>query len=175
MIGFVRSKRLTGLIPVLADAEALPLATGSVDVACAPFGFITNFADERLLARLLREVGRVVRPGGLVLLNGFDAGRLRRLYPDDTWHPYNRNGTAGPPVARVRVSPRPGQDALTLRFRLARQQIRFDLRGWAPHDVTAVAATSDLSVEAVVDSTSGVPYEDGSEEYVVIARKVGRQ
>jgi SAM-dependent methyltransferase len=54
---------LTGLdVPLLqADAGALPLAGGSVDLACSAFGGLPFIAD---IEGALAEVARVLRPGG---------------------------------------------------------------------------------------------------------------
>jgi SAM-dependent methyltransferase len=46
---------------VLADACALPFAAGVFDIACTAFGAVPFVADS---ARLMREVYRVLRPGG---------------------------------------------------------------------------------------------------------------
>ncbi|NEK84393.1 methyltransferase domain-containing protein [Blastococcus saxobsidens] len=55
--------RSTGItVPLLqADAGALPLADGSVDLACSAFGGLPFVAD---VEGALREVARVLRPGG---------------------------------------------------------------------------------------------------------------
>ena len=55
--------RATGIdVPLLqADVAALPLATGSVDLACSAFGGLPFVAD---VEGALAEVGRVLRPGG---------------------------------------------------------------------------------------------------------------
>jgi SAM-dependent methyltransferase len=47
---------------VQADATALPFADASFDLACSAFGAVPFVADS---ARLMREVARVLRPGGL--------------------------------------------------------------------------------------------------------------
>ncbi|MFS8478507.1 MAG: class I SAM-dependent methyltransferase [Micromonosporaceae bacterium] len=46
---------------VQADALALPFADGSFDIACTAFGAVPFVADS---GRLMREVFRVLRPGG---------------------------------------------------------------------------------------------------------------
>ncbi|MGH3737238.1 MAG: class I SAM-dependent methyltransferase, partial [Micromonosporaceae bacterium] len=46
---------------VQADAETLPFADASFDIACSAFGAIPFVADS---ARVMREVARVLRPGG---------------------------------------------------------------------------------------------------------------
>ncbi len=55
--------RATGVaVPLLqADAGALPLGTGSMDLACSSFGGLPFVADARAV---LAEVARVLRPGG---------------------------------------------------------------------------------------------------------------
>jgi SAM-dependent methyltransferase len=55
--------RSTGVpVPLLqADAGALPLRDGSVDVACSAYGGLPFVADARAV---LTEVARVLRPGG---------------------------------------------------------------------------------------------------------------
>ncbi|MGH3648893.1 MAG: class I SAM-dependent methyltransferase [Micromonosporaceae bacterium] len=46
---------------VRADAESLPFADGSFDIACSAFGAVPFVADS---AGVMREVARVLRPGG---------------------------------------------------------------------------------------------------------------
>ncbi|HEY5855393.1 MAG TPA: class I SAM-dependent methyltransferase [Aldersonia sp.] len=46
---------------VQADAECLPFADASFDLACSAFGAVPFVADS---ARVMREVARVLRPGG---------------------------------------------------------------------------------------------------------------
>jgi SAM-dependent methyltransferase len=46
---------------VQAEATALPFADGSFDIACSAFGAVPFVADSALL---MREVARVLRPGG---------------------------------------------------------------------------------------------------------------
>jgi SAM-dependent methyltransferase len=54
---------VTGIdVPLVqADAEFLPFATASFDIAFTAFGAVPFVADS---ARLMREVARVLRPGG---------------------------------------------------------------------------------------------------------------
>jgi SAM-dependent methyltransferase len=50
-----------GPVPVAADAEALPFRDGAFDLACSAYGALPFVADS---ARVMREVARVLRPGG---------------------------------------------------------------------------------------------------------------
>jgi SAM-dependent methyltransferase len=56
------SRRIGGGFPLVqADAGALPFADGSFDLACSAYGGVPFVADS---ARVMREVHRVLRPGG---------------------------------------------------------------------------------------------------------------
>jgi SAM-dependent methyltransferase len=66
-------------VPVfLADAQALPLRDGSIDLACSAFGAIPFVADS---AAVLREVARVLVPGGRFVFSV--SHPLRWSFPDD--------------------------------------------------------------------------------------------
>lgn len=64
-----------GLAVVQASATELPIATASVDVAYS-FKVLAHVKD---IAAALREMARVVRPGGWVLAEFYNARSLRRL------------------------------------------------------------------------------------------------
>ena len=71
--------RLGTAVPVLqAEASALPLASGSVDVAFSAFGALPFVADA---AAVLREVRRVLRPGGRWVFSV--SHPVRWAFPDD--------------------------------------------------------------------------------------------
>ncbi|MGI5337307.1 class I SAM-dependent methyltransferase [Streptomyces sp. CA-181903] len=54
--------RIGGGVPLVeADARALPFADGSFDLACSAYGAVPFVADP---VRVMREVRRVLRPGG---------------------------------------------------------------------------------------------------------------
>ena len=67
--------RQRGLAVLQASATALPFATASVDVACS-FKVLPHIPD---IQGALREMARVVRPGGWVLAEFYNARSLRRL------------------------------------------------------------------------------------------------
>lgn len=63
---------------VQADAEALPFADASFDLACSAFGAVPFVADS---AAVMREVARVLRPGGRWV---FAVNHpMRWIFPDD--------------------------------------------------------------------------------------------
>lgn len=63
---------------VQADAEHLPFADGAFDLACSAFGAVPFVADS---ARAMREVARVLRPGGSWVFAVTHP--LRWVFPDD--------------------------------------------------------------------------------------------
>jgi len=67
-----------GLRLVRADAEALPFADGAFDVACSAYGALPFVADS---ARVMREVARVLRPGGRWVFSVTHP--VRWCFPDD--------------------------------------------------------------------------------------------
>ena len=63
---------------VQADAQRLPFASGSFDLACTAFGAVPFVADS---AAVMREVARVLRPGGRWVFA--TTHPLRWVFPDD--------------------------------------------------------------------------------------------
>jgi len=73
--GMLGKAHQRGLRVVQASATALPVATASVDVAYS-FKVLAHIPD---IQTVLREMTRVVRPGGWVLAEFYNARSLRRL------------------------------------------------------------------------------------------------
>ncbi len=76
----VQAARDTGIsVPLVqADAARLPFAGNSFDLACSAFGAVPFVADS---AAVMREVARVLRPGGLWVFA--ITHPLRWIFPDD--------------------------------------------------------------------------------------------
>jgi len=75
-----RLARRTGVaVPLLqADATLLPFADGSFDLACSAYGAVPFVADS---AAVMREVARVLRPGGRWVFSVTHP--VRWCFPDD--------------------------------------------------------------------------------------------
>jgi ubiquinone/menaquinone biosynthesis C-methylase UbiE len=73
--GMLAKAAARGLAVVQASATDLPIATASVDVAYS-FKVLAHIPD---IAGTMREMARVVRPGGHVIAEFYNARSLRRL------------------------------------------------------------------------------------------------
>src|SRR3954468_462736 len=73
--GMLAKAAARGLSVAQASATALPIATASVDVAYS-FKVLAHIPD---IEGALREMARIVRPGGWVLAEFYNARSLRRL------------------------------------------------------------------------------------------------
>jgi ubiquinone/menaquinone biosynthesis C-methylase UbiE len=73
--GMLAKAASRGLSVAQASATELPVATGSVDVAYS-FKVLAHIPD---IAGAMREMARVVRPGGWVLAEFYNARSIRRL------------------------------------------------------------------------------------------------
>ncbi len=67
---------------VQAGAENLPFADASFDIVCSAFGAVPFVADS---ARVMREVARVLRPGGRWVFSVNHP--MRWIFPDDPGEP----------------------------------------------------------------------------------------
>ena len=76
----VEANRSSGIaVPLVhAGAEQLPFAAGSIDVVCSAFGAVPFVADS---AAVMREVARVLRPGGRWVFAVTHP--VRWIFPDD--------------------------------------------------------------------------------------------
>jgi ubiquinone/menaquinone biosynthesis C-methylase UbiE len=73
--GMLAKAAARGLAVAQASATDLPIATASVDVAYS-FKVLAHIPD---IAGTMREMARVVRPGGFVIAEFYNARSLRRL------------------------------------------------------------------------------------------------
>ncbi|HEV7587919.1 MAG TPA: class I SAM-dependent methyltransferase [Longimicrobium sp.] len=76
-LDLLRVARGDGLAVVRGDMRALPVGTGRVAMVTSFFTSFGYFPDERDDERVLREIRRVLRPGGLFAVDFLNAERVR--------------------------------------------------------------------------------------------------
>lgn len=95
---------------IVAEADAMPYANGEFDVAAA-LTLFSSIPSAALEARIAKEIGRVLRPGGWLIwydlrynnpgnaaVHGISRERLGQLFPD--WTAEIRSTSVLPPLAR---------------------------------------------------------------------------
>jgi SAM-dependent methyltransferase len=76
-----RSRSLRGVEAVVASADRLPFADAAIGSVVVATG-VLDPSDRHAVSRIWAELGRVVRPGGMVLAGFFDAGAGLRAFLD---------------------------------------------------------------------------------------------
>lgn len=95
---------------VAGNGMAVPLRSGSVDIACT-YTVFSSIRDGEMAAGLARELGRVLRPGGLLVwydlrrdnprnpaVHGVKRSEIEHLFPG--WDSHLEPVTLIPPLAR---------------------------------------------------------------------------
>ena len=136
--GMLARAHQRGLRVVQASATELPIASASVDVAYS-FKVLAHIPD---IAGALREMARVVRPGGWVLAEFYNARSIRRLVK-----------AVKPPTA---ISEATNDEAVYTRYDDARA-----IRGYLPPDLEWVA-TRGIRVITPVAKLLEVPVLGGA-------------
>jgi SAM-dependent methyltransferase len=108
--------RLPGADLSVGDGQRTTFADASIDIVLA-FTLLSSVIDDAARARIAAEIGRVLKPGGLLLVYDFRLNPFNRdaraLKPDDLralfpgWPATFRGVTLAPPITRF-LAPLPG-------------------------------------------------------------------
>ncbi len=163
------------------DIRALPLPDASVQLVIAPYGMLQSLTRERDLQRVLREVARVLAPGGV-----FGVDLVTDLPAWDEYHRSVRLRERGPAGSRVTLIESVRQDrrrGLTIfdqEFVSTRQRTktvrRFAL-AFRTLPVPAVARRLEragFDVEHRFGSYRGAAWTPTSDVWLLLARRRGR-
>jgi ubiquinone/menaquinone biosynthesis C-methylase UbiE len=174
-----RARQRTAPRPALirGDITALPCASATFGLVVAPYGMLQSLLSDADLDCALREMSRVLRPGGLA---GID------LVPElPAWKEYHRKvrlrgRTAGGTMALVEtVRQDPGRRETTFveefvlrRGRQAeRQSFSLTFRTVEVRELVRRLIGVGLRVEATLGDYRGGPLEADSETWLLLARK----
>lgn len=175
-IGLDRSRSyLRSAPPVLssricADVRRLPLKSGSVDAVACFYSSLFFFEDNEN-ATALGEVARVLRPGGVFVLQTASPLHLRRLGAEE-------RRLALPGGAEVTESIRfdlaSGREIGTREVTLATGETRrasFSIRHYAPGELDVLARRAGLRLEEAYGSLELEPFTRHSRDLVVRLRR----
>ncbi|WP_243316419.1 class I SAM-dependent methyltransferase [Geothrix paludis] len=151
------------------DMRALPVKDGALSGAClwfTPFGY---FSDAQNRALML-DLGRVLRPGGALLMDYLNAGLVaRELVPEDT---LERSG--------VRVQNRRAIEGGRIVKRMTitqvdtgeTRQVLESVRLYQPTDIEALAADAGLRLRTVKGTYAGGPFTEDSPRWIGLFEKL---
>lgn len=150
------------------DMRALPVKDGTLSGIClwfTPFGY---FSDDQNRALML-DLGRALRPGGVLLMDYLNAGLVaRELVPEDTLERagvriLNRRAIEGGRIVKRMTLTRLD----TGEVREALESVRL----YAPTELDAMAAAAGLRLRSVKGSYAGAPFDEGSPRWIGLFEK----
>lgn len=167
-----RSRRRTGddrVGLVCGDMRRLPLREGSVEGVTSFFTSFGYFATREEDRRVLREIRRVLRDGGVFLLDYLNAAQVRReLVPEDVRRAggrtvrQERRIVDDRVVKRIEIQPEePGEEA-----RVFHERVRL----YEPEELVAGLREAGLVPEERFGDYEGGPHTDDSPRLVLVGR-----
>jgi SAM-dependent methyltransferase len=162
------AQRLAGRL-VRGDVSGLPFETAAFDsvvVLFSSFGYFGEEGDRRMLD----EIARVLRPGGLAVLDLMNPARIREgLVPAS-----ERSGVGFTLIERR---------SLVEGGRRVRKQVELSREGEAPRtwvedvrmyeaaEITELCTSRGLAIERMLGDFGGPPLEEGSPRMITLARR----
>jgi SAM-dependent methyltransferase len=159
-----------------ADMRRLPVRDESIGAAVNMFTSFGYFEDDAENKAVLGEIARVLRPGGILLLDFLNASRILAAPPGDT-----RRSASGYDIEelrsisdddrtlikRVRATPRAGGETVGYEERV---------RLFTRDALTTMASAAGLDVERTCGGYGGEPFDAArSDRLILVCRKRGRK
>lgn len=154
---------------VRGDMLALPFRSGSFDAVACFYSSIFFFGARDLDA--VREVARVLRPGGVFTLQTANPIHLRKLGPQTTRHTLPNGDVV---EEHASFDPEEGVEHATRRLVTAdgaTHEGRFSVRHYAPGELEVMGLRSGLRLERTVGSLTLEPFTRESRELIVLLRR----
>jgi SAM-dependent methyltransferase len=153
---------------VRGDMRALPFREGAFCGICmwfTPFGYFDDQKNAALLARLKT----LLRPGGVLLIDYFNAGRLAQdLVPEDV---QEQNGIRILSQRRMEGG-RVIKDLTLHRLDTGEERHAVEsVRVYAPEELEAMAHRTGLRVRQVLGNYDGAPFGAGSPRWIGILQR----
>ena len=154
-----------------ADLRAIPLAGGRYDLVTNLFSSIGYFPDDAENHSVLRELARVCRPGGLVVVDFMNSARVRDRLEEQS----ERTTAAGHHVRdRRRISGDPARVEKRTEVTMAdgrRHEFFESVRLFEPEELRAAMRAAGLSVEQQFGDYRGGPWNTASDRLILVGRR----
>jgi SAM-dependent methyltransferase len=154
---------------VRADARSVPFVDGAFDGLVNLFSSFGYFGEQGD-ARVLGEVARLVRPGGLAVLDLMNPARIRAgLVPESR---RERDGMVLVERRALEDQGRRVTKVVCLTLPDGREKTwREDVRMYEPNELRSLLGARGMLVERVAGGFDGRPFEARSERQLVLARR----
>jgi SAM-dependent methyltransferase len=166
--GDAEPRETPGLIR--ADMRRLPLAAASFDRIVNLFTSFGYFADESENQRVLDEIGRVLRPGGLLALDHINRGALLTDFEPDSGR---RLPSGLRVIERRRWDETAGRVVKHVTLRRADDAVKCwteSVRVYEPDELEGMLRRAGLTPQARFGDYDGGSWTTASERLIVIAR-----
>ena len=166
-----RAREATGgRVPLVrADMRRVPLAPGAFDAVSSFFTSFGYFASRREDRRVLSEIRRVLRPGGVYLLDFLNAEQVRsELVPEEERTVEGRTVVQtreireGHVVKRIEIRPEGRREAP----KVYHERVRL----YEPGELTELLEAAGLSVGARFGDYDGSAHADTSPRFIAVGR-----
>lgn len=163
---------------LLGDITQIPAGAGVFDFALVGGNGSMNHLDEQAAARALRELRRVLRPGGALGMELVNPHLLKEIYPQRTFGPFRPTppGVSVEKVSRNRYDAEAGLFHIeqATQFEIDGQtgefEERFALHVWPPERVRAMLEAAGLADVRFYGDYQRAAFDRWSSDLLVVAQ-----
>ena len=171
LLGIARRSAGDGVGLARADLRGIPLADGRYDLVTNLFSSIGYFADDADNHTVIRELARVCRPGGVVVVDFMNSARVREGLEEQS----ERTTAAGDHVRdRRRISGDPVRVEKRTVVTMAdgrRHEFFESVRLYEPVELRTALGSAGLSVEHQFGDYHGGPWNTASDRLILVGRR----